>query len=80
MNAKQRRQDARLFKYEVRVTDYAMINQRYDEMFNWCVSTFGNSRKMGKNVICWREKFGHVGDCWQFSTQEGATLFALKWL
>jgi hypothetical protein len=79
MNAKQRRQDRRLFKYEVRVKDYEMIYERYYEMFDWCVATFGNTRKMKKDIVCWREKFGHFGDCWQFSTEQGAALFALKW-
>ena len=79
MNAKQRRQDRRLFKYEVRIEDFSKACNHYDEMFNWCVATFGNTRKITKDVICWREKFGHRGDYWQFSTEQGAALFALKW-
>jgi hypothetical protein len=71
MNAKQRRKDNRKWKYNVRYR-YTEWN-RYDEMWDWVVATFGNH-----NHRVWREKLSHVGDWWQFETEEAMTLFVLR--
>jgi hypothetical protein len=76
MNSKQRRRDKKLWKYEVNLTYEQVDRNGYDNMFDWCRDTFGNNLRNGG----WREKHGHYGTCWQFKTQERATVFTLRWL
>lgn len=75
MNSKQRRQDARKWKYHVRLTYDQADRNGYDNMFDWCRDTFGN----GVRNDCWREKHQEVGTWWQFSDSKSAALFALRW-
>lgn len=71
MNSKERRKDKRKWKYSVR---YAYTDcDRYDEMWDWLVATFGN-----KNGQCWRECYGHIGDYWQFDNEQAMTMFVLR--
>ena len=79
MNSKQRRKDRRRFKYSVRPTRES-ADDHYDEMYDWCVATFGNSAKIRGGGVVWREEHHHRGTHWQFTYEQGATLFALKWL
>jgi hypothetical protein len=78
MNSKQRRKDRRMFKYSVRISNDKRSANGYDNMFDWCTTTFGNSIRTQK-ICSWREKHHYVGTYWQFSTETGASLFALKW-
>jgi hypothetical protein len=71
MNSKQRRKDKRKWKYSVRYSHTDI--ERYNEMWDWCAATFGNHKDE-----TWREKFGHIGDYWQFETEQAMTLFVLR--
>jgi hypothetical protein len=77
MNSKQRRKDYRLWKFEVMLSGEQRNQNGYDAMFDWCVSTFGNKPFSTKQN--WREAHRHFGTCWQFTNQESATLFMLRW-
>ena len=79
MNSKQRRTDRRYFKYSV-CPSVDTADNHYDEMFDWCVATFGNSAKLRTGGVVWREKHHHRGTHWKFTTEQGAALFALRWL
>lgn len=72
MNSNQRRKDKRKWKYSVRYREYINID-RYDEMWDWCVATFGN-----KSNRIWREKHGHIADYWQFETEQAYLMFVMK--
>lgn len=76
MNSKQRRIDKRQFRYYVSLTSERRNENGYNTMWDWCVTAFGNSRKYKH---CWRESWRHIGTEWQFTTEESATLFALRW-
>ena len=74
MNAKQRRRDRRKWQWHVKLSfDHARQNE-YNNMFNWCRDTFGN----GVRCAGWREAHGHIGTWWQFTSEEQATLFMLR--
>ena len=75
MNAQQRRQDLRKWKYQVKLTLDRADQNGYDNMFNWCCNTFGN----GQHNDRWREKHQETGTWWQFSDSKAAALFTLKW-
>jgi hypothetical protein len=76
MNSAQRRQDARKWKYHVRLTHNRSDQNGYDNMFDWCCNTFGN----GIQTDQWREKHQVPrGTWWQFTDSKAAVLFALKW-
>lgn len=75
MNAQQRRQDQRRWRYQVDLSYDQLDRNGYDNMFDWCRDTFGN----GVQCAGWREKHQHFGDCWQFTSAKKAALFALKW-
>jgi hypothetical protein len=75
MNAQQRRTDRRLWKCTVSINDRSYAD--YNRIFDWCVATFRNP-VAGRHAR-WREKHGHFGTCWQFTDDEAAALFALKW-
>jgi len=75
MNSIQRRQDARKWKYQVKLTLEKADRNGYDNMFDWCRVTFGN----GIHNEIWREKHQATGTWWQFSNSKAAALFALKW-
>ena len=79
MNSAQRRQDARKWKYQVKLTYSQADRNGYDNMFDWCRNTFGNGRN-GQHKDVWREKHQEIGTWWQFSDSKAASLFALKWL
>ena len=76
MNSKQRRIDRRKWKYRVRIDRAKRFEHGYENMFAWCVKSFGNT---GKHEHQWRESWNHVGTEWQFTTEEGATLFMMRW-
>jgi len=71
MNSNQRRKDKRKWKYHVAYEHTSQ--ERYDQMWDWCVATFGNHIDR-----VWREKHGHVGDYWQFEDEQSMTLFVMK--
>ena len=75
MNSKQRRQDAKKWKYYVNLTYNQADRNGYDNMFDWCRNTFGN----GVRNDIWRERHCHTGTCWQFTSDKAAVLFAMKW-
>lgn len=75
MNSKQRRKDRRRWRYSVRLTTSDVMIKEYNQMWDWCRDTFGN----GRRCAGWREKFGHFGTCWQFTSDKKAALFALRW-
>jgi hypothetical protein len=75
MNSAQRRQDARKWKYQVKLTLGQADRNGYDNMFDWCCNTFGN----GVRNDIWREKHLVTGTWWQFSDSKAAALFTLKW-
>ena len=75
MNSKQRRQDRKKWKYNVRLSYDRADQHGYDNMFNWCRDTFGN----GKVCAGWREKHQEIGTWWQFTDSKNAALFALRW-
>jgi len=75
MNSKQRKQDSKKWRYNVRL-DYDRVDfNGYDNMFDWCKNTWGN----GKKCAGWREAHGHFGTCWQFTDEKKAVLFAMRW-
>lgn len=75
MNARQRRADRKRWQYSVSIDDRrSFLN--YDDMFDWCVANFGNTKASTNR---WREKHGHFGTCWQFTDSAAATAFALRW-
>ena len=73
MNSNQRRKDKRKWRYSVRYRYDSFSHDNYDEMWDWCVATFGNH----SNRI-WREKHGHIGDYWQFETEQAYLAFILR--
>jgi len=76
MNSKQRRQDARKWKYRIRLTYSQADRNGYINMFDWCCNTFGNSI----HTDLWREEHqADGGTCWQFTDSKTSALFALKW-
>ena len=75
MNSKQRRRDERKWRYQVEIPYEKASRNDYDTMFDWCQDMWGNGRKCAG----WREKHGHVGTCWQFTSEEKAVLFAMRW-
>ena len=75
MNSRQRRQDRKKWKYNVKLSYDQADRNGYDNMFDWCRVTFGN----GVSQNTWREKHQEIGTCWQFSDSKAAALFALKW-
>ena len=76
MNAQQRRQDLRKWKYQVKLTLDRADQNGYINMFDWCCNTFGN----GQHNNLWREEHqADGGTCWQFSDSKPAALFTLKW-
>jgi len=75
VNSAQRRQDARKWKYQVKLTLEEADRNGYANMFDWCRITFGN----GIHNDLWREKHQETGTWWQFSDSKAAALFALKW-
>lgn len=75
MNSKQRRQDARKWRYNVRLSRDKVDHNDYNDMFDWCRDTWGN----GVRCAGWREKHNHVGTCWQFTDEKKAVLFAMRW-
>ena len=80
MNSKQRRQDARKWKYHVRLTYDQADRNGYDNMFDWCCDTFGNGvRNNLWREEPWSEEHQEFGTCWQFIDDKTAALFALKW-
>ena len=76
MNSKQRRQDKRRWKWTVPLSLKQRNNNDYDQMFDWCVATYGNGAKRN---VGWREAHRHVGTLWEFDQEQGAILFALRW-
>jgi hypothetical protein len=72
MNSKERRKDRRKWKYHVRYHEYG-VSERYNEMWDWLCQTYGN-----KHGQCWREKYGHIGDYWQFDNEEAMMMFVLR--
>jgi len=76
MNSKQRRQDRRKWQYHVLVSPETRYANGYDTMWDWCLKNFGNSKKQKHH---WREKWGHIGTHWQFTSAESAVLFTLTW-
>lgn len=75
MNSKQRRRDRRRWQYQVELPEERVGVQRYNDIFDWCVATWGN----GPKCTGWREKHGHFGTCWQFATKKQAVMFAMRW-
>jgi hypothetical protein len=75
MNSKQRRQDARKWRYNVPLHYSRVDHNGYDTMFDWCSDTWGN----GKKCAGWREAHGHIGTRWQFTDEKKAVLFAMRW-
>ena len=73
MNAKQRRIDARKWRYHVRLTISKAAINGYLNMWYWCRDQFGHADGG------WREEHYHYGTCWQFSDEKKAVLFALRW-
>lgn len=77
MNSSQRRKNKRHYKYIVE-TDYVNYDH-YCQAWDWCVSCFGNRTIKRPRLLRWRETFGHIGTRWEFSREEDAVAFALKW-
>jgi hypothetical protein len=76
MNSKQRRQDSRQWKYNIRLSEGKSLENGYDNMFDWCCDTWGN----GVRCAGWREKhYWSAGTWWQFNDDKKAVLFALRW-
>jgi hypothetical protein len=76
MNSKQRRADRKAWRYEVAINQSRSFVD-YDDMFDWCVTNFGNTHGIRRNG--WREKHGHFGTCWQINDSVKAVAFAMRW-
>ena len=76
MNSRQRRADRKAWRYEVAIDERKSFAD-YDEMFDWCVANYGNTRGISSNG--WREKHGYIGTFWQFNNSAKAAAFALRW-
>ena len=66
MNAKQRRQEARKFKYRVRLTGHAFSERNLT--MNWLKDN---------NIVDWRSPEYNL---WKFANKEDAVLFKLRWM
>lgn len=53
MNSKQRRLDARAWRWHVMLSHETVRSNGYDNMFDWCVATFGNNNRVTDGG--WRE-------------------------
>lgn len=80
VNARQRRQDRKLWRYSIVVV--AQNYGHYEEMWNWL-----KQRHTAKANRCgWRERIQAYGSddeyriTWQFINEQDAMEFALRWV
>jgi hypothetical protein len=82
MNSKQRRQDRKKWKYRISTT--ARDWDHYNAMWEWLKSQHGiiNSRCGWRDRVRNRTNlpYENYQVVWQFTKENDATLFALKWI